>query len=290
LNAATPFRRLRMILVWLFVAIATAYLAIIDLLAAGQGRLIYPAPAAQSVPSGYAPIALHTADGLAITAGYRPAREGLPTVLFFHGNGMVWPDGIHVTDLLASRGYGMLLAEYRGYNGNPGSPNEQGLYRDARAALAFLKREGVASSDVVLAGLSVGSGPAVQLATENEVHALILISPVASLPATASAAYPWLPAGWLLRDRYDNLAKLPRVAAPVLILHGEADRLIPLAHAERLARVNRAAEFVSLPGRGHNMAADPLAQRLQLEFLERLDRLRRPANRPSGRARGATGA
>lgn len=271
MKARVPLRRLRMILAWLVVFVVTAYLAIIVLLAANQGRLIYPAPAAQSAPSGYSPIDLRTADGLTIAAGYRPSRAGLPTILFFHGNGMVWPDGIYVTELLASRGYGMLLAEYRGYNGNPGVPTEQGLYHDARAALAFLQSEGVAAGDVILVGLSVGSGPAVQLATENEVRALVLISPVASLPATASAAYPWLPARWLLRDRYDNLAKLPRVAAPVLILHGDADRLIPLAHAEQLAGANPAVKFVSLPGRGHNMAADPLVQRLQLDFIEQLD-------------------
>ena len=266
-----PFRRLRMILVWLFVAVLVAYVAVIVLLAFNQGSIIYPAPSAQQAPPGYLSVELRTADGLALTAGYRPARPGLPTILFFHGNGMVWPDGIYVTELLASRGYGMLLAEYRGYNGNPGSPTEQGLYHDARAALAFLRSEGVANGDVVLIGLSVGSGPAVQLATEAEVRALILISPVASLPAAASAAYPWLPAKWFLRDRYDNLAKLPRVDAPVLIVHGDADRLIPLAHAEQLAAAHPEAEIVVLPGRGHNMAADPLAQRLQLEFLERLD-------------------
>ena len=271
MNVRAPLRRLRMILLWLLVAVVAAYLAIIVLLAASQGSLIYPAPPAQGVPPGYSPVELRTADGLAITAGYRPAHDDLPTVLFFHGNGMVWPDGIYVTELLASRGYGLLLAEYRGYNGNPGKPTEQGLYHDGRAALAFLQGEGIASGDVILAGLSVGSGPAVQLATESKVRALILISPVASLPATATAAYPWLPTGWMLRDRYDNLAKLPRVDAPVLILHGDADRLIPHAQAEQLAAANPAAEFVSVPGRGHNMAADPLVQRLQLEFLERLD-------------------
>ena len=272
MNVRAPLRRLRMILVWLFVAVATAYVAIVVLLAATQGQLIYPAPPPQGVPPGYAAVALRTADGLTITAGYRPAHGGLPTVLLFHGNGMVWPDGIHVTDLLASRGYGVLLAEYRGYNGNPGAPTEQGLYHDGRAALAFLQGEGVASDEVILAGLSVGSGPAVQLATENKIRAPILISPFASLPATANAAYPWLPpAGWFLRDRYDNLAKLPRVDAPVLILHGDADRLIPHDQAEQLAAANPAAEFVSVPGRGHNMAGDPLVQRLQLEFLERLD-------------------
>jgi fermentation-respiration switch protein FrsA (DUF1100 family) len=260
-----------MIVVWVIVFAVTAYVAIVALLAFNQTSLIYPAPRVQGVPPGYARVELRTADGLMITAGYRRARSGLPTVLFFHGNAMVWPDGIYATDVLASRGYGVLLAEYRGYNANPGEPSEQGLYHDGRAALAFLEGEGVVSSDVILAGLSVGSAPAVQLAAENKVRALILISPFASLRATVSTAYPWVPVGWLLRDRYDNLAKLSRVEAPVLILHGDADRLIPLDHAEQLAAANPAAEFVSVPGRGHNMAADPLVQRFQLEFLERLD-------------------
>jgi hypothetical protein len=93
LNGAAPRRRLRMILVWLLAAAVAGYLALVALLAVNQAKLIYPAPPARGVPSGFAPIALRTADGLALTAGYRPARKGLPTVLFFHGNGMVWPDG-----------------------------------------------------------------------------------------------------------------------------------------------------------------------------------------------------
>lgn len=270
MNAPAPRRRPRMIL-WLLLAVAAGYLALVALLAFNQHRILYPAPPAQGVPVSFEQVTLQTADGLALHAGYRPARGGLPTVLFFHGNGMVWPDGIYATEMLAARGYGLLLAEYRGYNRNPGSPSEQGLYHDARAALGFLQSRGVAGSDVVLMGLSVGSGPAVQLAVESQVRALILVSPLASLPAAAAAAYPWLPARLVLRDRYDNLAKLPRVGAPILILHGDADELIPLAHAEQLAHANPRAEIVALPGRGHNMAADPEVQRLQLEFLERLE-------------------
>ena len=271
MNASAPLRRLRMIVAWVLGFVVIAYLAIVVLLAVSQGSLIYPVPPSRGVPPGYQRVELSTADGLTIHAGYRPARAGLPTVLFFHGNGMVWPDGAYVTELLASRGYGVLLAEYRGYNGNPGAPGEQGLYHDGRAALAFLQRAGISGEDLILAGLSVGSGAAVQLATETEARALILVSPFASLPATVGAAYPWLPAGLLLRDRYDTFAKLPRVDAPVLIVHGEADRLIPLAHAEQLAAARPATEFIAVPGQGHNMAADPLVQRLQLEFLERLE-------------------
>jgi len=271
LNARSVGRRLRMILVTLLALAAAAYVAIVVLLAVNQGKIIYPVPPPQPAPAGFAPAALPTVDDLTITAGYRPARRGLPTVLFFHGNGMVWPGSVSVTDQLAARGYGVLLAEYRGYNGNPGEPSEQGLYRDGRAAMAFLQDQGVESGDVILVGLSVGSGPAVQLATENKVRALLLVSPIASLTATAGAAYPWLPTRWLLRDRYDNLAKLPRVDAPVLILHGDADELIPLAQVEQLAAANPRTKLVLLPGEGHNMAAGGQIQRLQLEFLESLD-------------------
>jgi fermentation-respiration switch protein FrsA (DUF1100 family) len=257
-------------LVSLLVTVAGAYLATIALLFLSQGRLIYPAPPAQAVPPGYSPVELHTDDGLALVAGYRPAADDLPTVLFFHGNAMVWPEGAWLLEPLAARGYGVLLAEYRGYNGNPGRPSEQGLYSDARAALAWLASEGVPPGDVVLVGLSVGSGPAVQLASETRPRALVLVSPLASLPAAAAAAYPWLPAKWLVRDEYDNLAKLAVVEVPILILHGEADELIPLEHAEALAGSNRRARLVAFPGRGHNMAGDPAVQRAQAEFIAAL--------------------
>ena len=266
MNAA-PRRRLSRMLVSLLVTVAVAYLATIGLLYFGQARLIYPAPSAQPAPAGYAPIDLRTDDGLTLVAGHRPGREGMPTVLFFHGNGMVWPEGAWLMESLAARGYGVLLAEYRGYNGNPGRPTEHGLYSDARAALAWLERQGVPARDVVLVGLSVGSGPAVHLARETRPRAVILISPLTSLPAAATAAYPWLPAKWLVHDQYDNLAKLAGVEAPILILHGEADELIPLAHAQALARANPRVRLVTFPGRGHNMAGDPAVQRSLIEFV-----------------------
>jgi len=266
LNVA-PRRRLSRMLVSLLVAVAVAYLATIGLLYFGPARLIYPAPPAQPAPAGYALIDLRTDDGLSLVAGHRPGREGMPTVLFFHGNGMVWPEGAWLMESLAARGHGVLLAEYRGYNGNPGRPAEQGLYSDARAALAWLERQGVPARDVVLVGLSVGSGPAVQLARETRPRAVVLVSPLASLPTAAAAAYPWLPTKWLVRDQYDNLAKLAGVEVPILILHGEADELIPLAHAQALARANPQTRLATFPGRGHNMAGDPAVQHTLIEFI-----------------------
>ncbi len=241
------------------------------LLALFQRSLIYPIPATDtSTPPGFERIAYQTSDGLKLAAGYRAARGGKPTLLFFHGNGVSWQTTYHTTELLAEQGYGVLAAEYRGYGGNPSSPSEQGLYLDGRAALDWLAGRGVMPSDIVLVGNSLGSGVAVELAGRTNVHALILIAPFMSLAATASNAYPWAPVDLLLRDRFANIDKIGEIDAPILIIHGENDGLIPVAHAMELAAASDHAQLVLLPGYGHNMSGEDAAQLPQLEFLERL--------------------
>src|SRR5437867_7938918 len=105
-------------------------------------------------------------------------------------------------------GYGVLLVEYRGYGGNPGSPSEAGLYHDGRAALAFLEREGITGRRLVLYGESLGSAVAVQLAATREVGALVLESPFTSIAAVARHHYPYVPVDWLIWDPFVALANI----------------------------------------------------------------------------------
>jgi fermentation-respiration switch protein FrsA (DUF1100 family) len=236
-----------------------------------QRSLIYPIPPNdRPAPDSFEQIHYATSDGLELTAGYYPALEGMPTLLFFHGNGGSWQTTALATESIVARGYGVLAAEYRGYAGNPGSPSEEGLYRDGAAALGWLRSNSIADSDIVVVGNSLGSGVATQLATTMQPRALILVSPFKSLVATAANAYPWLPVDWLLEDRYENIAKIGDVAAPLLVVHGEMDGLIPIAHARELAAAHRNARFVALPGMGHNMWIEPEAQLPQLLFLDEL--------------------
>lgn len=236
-----------------------------------QRDLIYLMPEIdRSVPDGFLPITYRTSDGLDLVAGYLPAKPGQPTLLFFHGNGVDWQTTYHTTELLAAYGYGVMAAEYRGYGGNPGSPDEQGLYRDGQAAFDWLLARGLAPEEIVLVGNSLGSGVATELARQHEVLALILISPFKSIAATASNAYPFVPVDRLLHDRFDNIAKIGEVVAPVLVVHGVEDRLIPLAHARELAAARPGTQFVALPGFGHNMSGEPQAQLPQLLFLQAL--------------------
>ena len=188
--------------------------------------------------------------------------------MFFHGNGASWQTTPYITDMLVQHGYGVLAAEYRGYNGNPGSPSEEGLYADGRAAYAFLRERGVAGQEIVLAGNSIGSGVATHLATEIEARALVLISPFDSLEETASRKLRWLPVRQLLRDRYDNSGKFPRLTLPILILHGEADTLIALDQATSLAAAHPDTRLVTYPQWGHDLVVHPPVQAEIAEFLE----------------------
>ena len=179
-------------------------------------------------------VILTTEDGLSLLSWYLPARPGRPVIAYFHGNG--GHIGYRVERLLrfAREGYGVLMLEYRGYGGNPGSPTEAGLYSDAQAALDFLKHEGIASNRLVLYGESLGSGVAVALAVQHEVGALILEAPPTSVAEVAQCHFPYVPASLMVIDRFDSLSRIARVRAPILVLHGESDRVVPIRFGRAL--------------------------------------------------------
>jgi uncharacterized protein len=179
-------------------------------------------------------VTLSTGDGLSLLSWYLPARSGRPVIAYFHGNG--GHIGYRAERLLrfAREGYGVLMLEYRGYGGNPGTPTETGFYADGRAALAFLKREAIPPNRLVLYGESLGSGVAVALAGQHQVAALILEAPPTSVAEVAQCHFPYVPAARLVIDRFDSLARIAKVRGPVLILHGERDRVVPVRYGRAL--------------------------------------------------------
>lgn len=270
-DGAAPPDRWRRLLLTLPITAIVIYLALIGAMYAAQSWLIYPAPTAagEAVP-GFETISYPTSDGLELRAGYRPARPGRATILYFHGNGADWQSSVIAAERLVADGCGLFAAEYRGYRGNPGQPGEEGLYRDGRAAMAWLRQRGVEPGQLVIAGNSIGSGVATQMARETRPHALILVSPFASLPRIASERMPWAPVRWLLRDRFANDEKIGQVSAPILLLHGDADTLIPPHHSRMLAAANPDAKLVVIAGAGHELAWREEAQATMLAFLDTL--------------------
>jgi fermentation-respiration switch protein FrsA (DUF1100 family) len=202
-----------------------------------RGMMYYPwkdvpVPAASGVPE-MRPVRLTTADGLTLTSWHFPASAERPTVVLFHGNaGHVGHRGFKARVFLDA-GFGLVLVGYRGFGGNEGRPNEAGLYADGRAALAFLAASGVPNRRIVLYGESLGSGIATQLALEaardgNPVGAVVLEAPFSSMAAAAQHHYPYLPAYWLVKDRYASIDKIAGIGAPLLVVHGERDGVVPV--------------------------------------------------------------
>ena len=233
-----------------------------------------PAPAQAGVPD-MDLVSLHTADGLELKAWFKPPKRSgntvHPTIVYFHGNG----GGIAIRGTRArpylDRGYGMLLVEYRGYSKNPGSPNEQGLYADGRAALAFVQSAGLSLDRVVLLGESLGSGVAVQLATEFDVGAVVLESPFTSTVDVAAGAYWFLPVRWLMKDRFESISKIGEVRAPLFMVHGERERIVPVRLGRRLfAAATNPKEALYLPRAGHNDLPAHGSIEAVIEYLERL--------------------
>ena len=138
-----------------------AYFVVIAALYFTQRSMIYPVPhISASIPDGYRQVSLQTADGLTLTALFRPPSADQRVIVFFHGNGDNWQGAALANRDIAAGGYGVLLCEYRGYSANPGMPGEAGFYADGRAALAWLAERGIGADRTVLVGNSIGSGPA----------------------------------------------------------------------------------------------------------------------------------
>lgn len=241
-------------------ALAVAvYAAVVAAVAALQRRFIYFPPRPMTPqppppPPGAEWLQLRSGDGTRL-AGlfFPPPADGAPVVLLFHGNAAQVLDYMDVLQSYRRRGLGALAVDPRGYAWSEGSPSEAGWLMDAEAALQWLGGRGIEPQRVVLHGVSIGSGPAVHLASRHPVRGLILQAPFTSLPDVAAEHYRWLPVRLFLRDRFDNAERAPRVRCPVLLLHGTADATIPGRHSEELARrFPGPVQLVLVPGAGHN--------------------------------------
>jgi fermentation-respiration switch protein FrsA (DUF1100 family) len=179
-------------------------------------------------------ITLETPDGLRLLAWWLPPVAGRPVVVYFHGN--AGHLGFRTTrlGLFHAAGFGALFPEYRGYGGNPGEPTETGLFTDARTAMDFLAAQGIAPERTVLFGESLGTAVATRMASEHAIAALILESPFTSIADVAQSHYPYVPAQRLLKDRFETAPFITRVKAPILMMLGERDTIVPPVFTRRL--------------------------------------------------------
>lgn len=257
------------------------YGLIIGLMYVGQRSLMYHPGKLAGTPqqadlAQAREIRVETADGLSLLSWFVPPEQGRPIVLYFHGNAGTIAGRAFKASILADNGIGVLLAEYRAYGGNPGTPTEAGLYADARANLAWLAGQGIMPSNVVIYGESLGTGVAVQLALElaqagTPARALILEAPFTSMADAGGYHYPWAPTSLLIRDRFESKAKIADVRSPVMVIHGTADRTVPQAQGRRLYELAKEPKRAAwLEGAGHTDVYDFGAGEAVIGFIDRL--------------------
>ncbi len=234
---------------------ALVYLAILALLYTQQRRLLFPASsvrteAAQTGISGLQDVTIATPDGVELVAWWKPPEPGRALILYFHGNGGSLGNRRERVRLLTSEGRGMLIVSYRGYSGSTGSPSEEGLRIDARAARDWLGS--YQPERIVLYGESLGTGVAVRLATERPVGGVILDAPYTSTADVARGIYWFLPVALLMHDQFRSVDWIGDLRVPLLVMHGEEDSVIPIALSELLFKAaNEPKRYLRLPGVGH---------------------------------------
>lgn len=268
-------RRLVRVLIWLLGIPLIAYLAVLGWMYANQRQLLYLPDRSrpqlgQLRQLGVREVSLRTTDGLDLLSWYLPPPGGRPVIAYFHGNGGHIGYRADRVERFARAGFGALMVEYRGYGRNPGIPTETGLFADAVAALAFLDHERVPAGARVLYGESLGSGIAVHLAAAHEIGALVLEAPYTSIAAVARYHYPFVPAGLLLWDRFDSLSRIGQTKAPVLILYGGRDRIVPARFsAALLTAAPEPKEGWFAPEGGHEDLARFGGLDAAIDFIER---------------------
>ncbi|MCD4534730.1 alpha/beta hydrolase [Nocardioides sp. cx-169] len=252
-------RRLRRGLLVVLLVIGTG----VAMLWALQRQLIYfpdssPVPPAAEVIDGARDVTLHTDDGLELSAWFVPPAGPDDTemaVLIAPGNGGNRAGRARFAEELSRRGLAVLLMDYRGYGGNPGSPSESGLAADADAAVAALEELGYPPRRTVYFGESLGSGVVAALQARQPPAGVVLRSPFTALADVGAHHYPWLPVRALLRDRFPVVEHLATSDVPVVVIYGDRDSVVPTALSEQVAdQAPSLDERVVIAGADHNDA------------------------------------
>ncbi len=197
-------------------------------------------------------INIKTSDNVNIIGWYVPPKHNQPVMLYLHGNAGNLGDRVEKLQAYLGQGFGLLAISWRGYGPSDGSPTEDGLYNDARAGLKYLTDNGVNLKDIFFYGESLGSGVAVQMATEFAAKALVLEAPYTSIASKAADLYPYIPVRLLLKDHFSSIDKISSVHIPVLIFHGYLDQVMPISHGRRmLAAANEPKEARFFEHVGH---------------------------------------
>lgn len=265
---------------WLLIGAFGLYVSGVALLYVAQRSLQYlperfrTAPAAAGLPEAEE-MELSTADGERVIAWHIPPRGDMPVIIYLHGNGASLRWRAARFRALTADGTGLVALSYRGYGGSSGTPTEAGLLADGTAAYAFAAARYPAER-LVAWGESLGGGVAIALAAEQPIGRVVLESPFSSAVDVGAATYWFVPVRWLMKDQFRSDLRIGRVGAPVLVMHGDRDQVVPFAQGQRLFDLIKAPKrFVRFAGVGHNeLGANGALEAAKQFIAERAEALR----------------
>jgi hypothetical protein len=183
-------------------------------------------------------VKIKTKDNIELLSWYHKKNiNDYKTILFLHGNAGTLEDRIHKINHFKDIDINFLLLSWRGFSGNNGDPSEKGIYEDARSAVRWLKNKGVVEKNIIIYGESLGTGAAVEIAQNNDFAGVILESPFTSMIDVGKTKYPFFPVRLLLKDKYESDKKIKNIKSPILILHGEVDRIVPFWMGKKMYKL-----------------------------------------------------
>lgn len=263
------------VLKWLLIVVVLGYVGVLALMYIFQRSLMYfpdatrTPPAAAGLPQAEE-VTLTSADGERLVAWHVAPRGAKRVVIYFQGNA----GGLNLRagrfKWLVEDGTGLIALSYRGYGGSTGKPSEAGFIRDAIAAYNFAAAR-YSAKRIVLFGESLGTAVATALAVQRDIGALILDAPFTSAVDVGAAAYPFVPVRWFMKDTFHSDERIIHVDAPLLVLHGAQDRVVPIGFGEDLFKLApEPKRMVRFPLGGHVNLDDYGAAKVVKGFLSEL--------------------
>jgi fermentation-respiration switch protein FrsA (DUF1100 family) len=199
-------------------------------------------------------VCFKSADNIDLHGWFFQGENGLPLILYCHGNAGNISHCLSICEQMNERGLSIFLFDYRGYGKSKGSPTEEGIYRDGLAAYDHvLKMKGIPPQQIVPFGHSLGASVAIEIGLHRDIRALIVESAFTSMKDMAKTFIIFRPFARLLGPHYNNVGKVPHISKPKLIIHGEQDEIVPFALGKKLFDASEEPKyFFPLAGAGHN--------------------------------------
>jgi len=188
-----------------------------------------------------------TDDNIELVAWHHKKNDNYKTILFLHGNAGSLENRIHKINHFNDMDVNFLIVAWRGFSGNKGKPTENGLYIDAKSAVKWLKNKGVNEEEIIIYGESLGTGVGTEIAQNKNFAGIILESPFTSMVDAGADKYPIFPIRLLLKDKYESYKKIKNIKSPILIMHGEVDKIVPFWMGKKMYELANEPKYSYFP-------------------------------------------